>query len=468
MGAEFSESVRASIAGGVWIYLSGLAASLLGFVFWIAMTRLVGVGSVGLASSVVSSSSIASSIVSAGLNLAIVREVAIRGRRALAPSMALTLVLGIASSMVAVPMVLNLGLADPRIVASSSLLAFLTVFSIYALASLIGLEKFRQYFIAVLGGSISKVVVGVALALIGVGFLAPLIGYLTYSLTLLSIALLLLGPNLRHLGEVRLRDLTSLAALAFSNYPFVFSNQLMTMLSIYLFAYIVRKSLSTGIFYVSIMVALSIASIPGSILGAALPIGTRRKADPFAEGLRIGLSIAMPLTVPLIAYPQPLLSAINVRLLEGVDALRILLVSIPPLASLSALINRLNKDKRVAEIAAVGIARLALLTSTIAIFSRLWGLEGAALAFFVSNAALLPYVFVRMPSMVSPFTKLWIMVAATAAATRFLPGHELLIAVVATATSLLLMHFGKVFTVREAISTFRIVLNELRGARGSL
>lgn len=462
MSRGFSESVRASIAGGAWIYLSGLTISLTGFAFWIALTRIVGVSSVGLASTVVSSASIAATLVSAGLNLAIAREVATRGWRAVFSAAVLSVVLSVAAALVAVPMIENLGIGDPAIVAVTSLLAFLTVLSLFALSSLIGFERFRHYFVSALGGSIAKLLVGTLLALMGMTLLAPLVGYLAYPATALVIALAFLLKGIR-VVRIGGRDVVSLASLAFSNYPFVFSNQLMTMLSVYLFAYVVKKSVPTGVFYISMMVALAVASIPSSILGAALPIGARRGTDPFAESLRIGLSVALPIAVPLIAWPQPILATINPRLLEGVNTLRILLLSIVPLSALSALINKLNREGRAKEIALVGISRLALLASSLLIFSKTWGLEGAALAFFVASAAFIPYVFVRMPSTASPLTKIWAAMAATGVATLLAPSHGLAIAVVATVISILMMHFGKVFTLSEALTTARIVLGELRG-----
>ncbi len=101
-------------------------------------------------------------------------------------------------------------------------------------------------------GSIAKIAVGVTLAVAGLGALSPIIGYLAYPLVLLLTTLILLLPVLRRSRNLRpnVAHFKSLVKLSFSNYPYVFSNQLLTMLGVYMFAYLIREAVPTGTLYI--------------------------------------------------------------------------------------------------------------------------------------------------------------------------------------------------------------------------
>ena len=184
--------VEDTVAGGTWIFLSSLTVSLSGFVFWLVVTRLVGAESVGIASVVVSSASIAATLTSAGMNIAVIRESAAKGPRTLSASLLLAVVVGCVAASVSIPLIGGLGYS--YLATYTTLLALLSTVSIALTCSLIGLERFRRHFIAVAAGSTAKLGVGVALAAIGLGFLAPILGFLAYPPTSSIVALAALTP----------------------------------------------------------------------------------------------------------------------------------------------------------------------------------------------------------------------------------------------------------------------------------
>jgi len=65
----------------------------------------------------------------------------------------------------------------------------------------------------------------------------------------------------------------STAALMLSNYPYAFSNQIPTTLSIYLFMLLVGRPISTGTLYIALMIMLAVASVPGSLRGHLYLLG---------------------------------------------------------------------------------------------------------------------------------------------------------------------------------------------------
>lgn len=69
------ESVKAFV-GGSWIVLGNLSVSLTGLLFWLIMPRLIGLRNLGEASEIISAAMLATTLVSAGLPLAVTREVA--------------------------------------------------------------------------------------------------------------------------------------------------------------------------------------------------------------------------------------------------------------------------------------------------------------------------------------------------------------------------------------------------------
>lgn len=452
--------VKVAVAGGTWILLGSISVSLSGFVFWLVITWLVGVESVGVASATVSSSTIAVTLVGAGLNIAVMREVAARGLRAFIAALVLSSIVGLVAGILAVPLIQALGYGDLALIAS--LLAIATAISVAVLSSLIGFERFKDYFQATLIGSVSKLVVGIVFAILGFKFLAPLIGYLAYPVTASLVASAFLASTI-NLKDVRLggKDLKNMAMLALSNYPYMFSNQLLTMLGVYVFAYLVREAIPTGILYIALMIMLSIAMVPGSILSAALPIGTRRNTNPFAESFRIGLALATPIIVAVATASTLILKAVNPELVQGADTLRILLLSIAPLTALTTAITKLNKEGQTKSIAVIGVARLVLLIALLPPLTGMLGIQGAALAFLTTNILLIPLVLRIEPVIAKSLLALWGIHLALALLFYIAPLSELVKAVGALVLAPMLMHVTNTFTLNEFYSTLKVIVNTL-------
>ena len=110
------------------------------------------------------------------------------------------------------------------------------VTSIAGLQALVGLGRFMEYFASTLAASLAKVAVGVGLALLGWGALASLLGYVAYPVvTLLASAYSLSTTYFtRSHGdpggeEFLVSGVLSLLKLTYSNYPFIFSTQILNI-----------------------------------------------------------------------------------------------------------------------------------------------------------------------------------------------------------------------------------------------
>ena len=453
--------VEDAIARGTWIFLGSLAISLTGFVFWLIIARIAGAESVGIASAVVSSSMIAATLVAAGMNVAVVREVAARGVRAFTASLTLASIAGIVASALTIPFIHALGYQDLALIAS--LLAISSTISIALLFSLIGFEKFRSYFLTVLTSSLAKLLIGVVLAILGFKILTPLIGYLSYPIVASIVALILLASSISFRGSKPGREeLKSLAVLTFSNYPYMFSNQLLTMLSVYIFAYLVREAVPTGTLYIALMITLAITAIPNSILSAVLPIETRRNTNPFTESFRIGLALATPVIVAVASAPTLILKTINPELAQGASTLMILLLlSIAPLAALTTAITKSNKEGQVKNIVVIGVSRLILLIVLLPPLTGMLGIQGAALAFLTTNILLIPLALRIEPLITKPLLTLWSIQITLTILLYTTPLNELIKAIGALTLTPILMHTTNIFTISELHNTLKTIISTI-------
>lgn len=459
------EDVRDAVVGGAWIFLGGLVTSLTGFVFVIIVARLVGVDAIGVASMMLSSASIAVTIVSAGLNIAVVREVAAGGLGAVRSALVLGVLLGSLAALISVPLatLIQGGLVSTY----APLMAFLSLLSLVLTSCLWGLELFRYYTLSLVVASVIKLGVASVLALLGFKLLSPILGYLAYPLTSSLIAGSVLLTYVRRLGGGRssgsFRDVIEIIKLSLSNYPYMFSNQLITMLSVYLFAYIIKVAVSTGTLYISLMITLAIASLPGAILSASLPISTKRGSDVFSESFRIGLSLATPITIFISIAAPIILNLINPALLGGVFTLRVLLLAIPPLVALNATLYSLNRLKSLKALAILGITRLAILIAVLVGTVRVWGIVGAAVAFLVANIATLPVAlkFVKYEGMIKNLMINWGLLTALTVPAMLIPTYNgLLTATTATIASVAILHITKVMRVSEVINVAKIIATD--------
>ena len=448
--------VEDTVAGGTWIFLGSLAVSLTGFVFWLVVARVAGVESVGIASAVMSSALMASTLVSAGMNIAVIREVASKGARAFIASLTLASV----ASMVAASLSILLvhGLGYDHLIPIASLLAVSYVLSIPVLYSLIGMERFRSYFTATLAGSIAKLSVGTTLAALGLGALAPLLGYLAHPITASLLALTYLTSLQIPRTRPRREDLRSVAVLTLSNYPFMFSSQLLTMLNIYMYAYLVRETASTGVLYIAMMITLAIMAIPFSFLNAALSVGIRRNVDVYVESLRIGLALTTPVVALVLAMPKTILELINPELISGVNTLRILLLSIIPSSTLMTLITKLNHEGETLKLTVIGTSLLLVLIVLMIPLTKLLRDEGAALAFLAANTLLMLVTIRYLPNAVKNVGILWSTHLSLALLSYLALVNEFFMSIIAVTVSATILLASKIIMLNEINQILKMIL----------
>jgi O-antigen/teichoic acid export membrane protein len=392
------EAVVRAARGGFLILAGGLLASLLGLVYWLIMPRLAGLEAVGKASAVVSAAGVAVALVSSGLPLAALRESA-SGIEGFIASLVAATPLAVAAGLLALLLAYHLSLAA-GLASWAAALAITGIFSAVLLQGIVGLGFFAYYATATFIGSLAKLLVGTALAILGLSVTAVLAGYLTHPITAAAIAgaaaarLVLKRGSRRHAGDNGLLvEVRRVLLLTAGNYPTTLSQQLPLMLNVYLYALLGGTAVKTGALYIALMVSLVIAMIPGSLTTAALPVGeqTGYGGGLIANQLRLGLALAAPLAAAIAAAPYQLLAIIKPQLArEAWQATAILALAAPPVAAVGAAVLELNRQRRPGRIALVGAARLLTLLALLPLLVRRYGVTGAALAFLLANLAAIP------------------------------------------------------------------------------
>ncbi len=449
--------------------------SAAGFILWVIVSRLLGVWVVGVTSAAVSAAGVASTIIAAGLPIAIMREFAAKGLKALPSAAFVTLVLGVASALTATLMVAALPPSFGVPLWVPPALSLMTVTSIAGLQALVGLGRFMEYFASTLAASLAKVAVGVGLALLGWGALAPLLGYVAYPVvTLLASAYFLSTTYFtRSHGdpggeEFLVSGVLSLLKLTYSNYPFIFSTQILNMLSVYFFAVLTGKAVDTGTLYLSLMIVLILNAIVGSALNASLSVSLRRGMDSFAETLRLALAIAAPLATAVSVAPLLPLHLINPALIKGESTLTILTLTIPPTAVATAALMKANKEGDHETIAALGITRLITLLTLLPPLARAAGTDGVALAYLAANITPLPIAVRKTPGTLKPLLVTWgtqttLTLIALILTPNPTPTQAVIIAVTAAVITLAATHITKTVNLREVASIITTIAKKATG-----
>lgn len=458
-------SVEETIAGGTWILLGNLAISLSGFVYWLLAARLFSAYSLGVAASIVSAAMVANALLCSGMNIAIMREVARLGPRGVASSMIFATLLGAASALLA--MVLARILGYPGLELPAAGFAGLSTVSLATLFILVGLRRFRSYFLAVLSGVIAKLGSLVVLWLLGIAAaLAIVVGYVMYPAAAMVVALILVAPMLAEagIGEA-LENVRSVALLSFSNYPYAFAQQLITVLGVYIFALVVGRPVDTGGLYISLMIVLAVAGIAGAFLSASLPVSMKLGGSPFEAAARLGVAICTALALVISFSAAKLLGILNPQLAPSAPILRILAISIPSLVILVAGIMKLNCVGNVKSIAAIGILRLVTLVALVIPLLKAAGVQGVAYAYLASAFAPLPIALKSLENR-RTLAYLWLVCSVSLAIAAII-GDNLVLAMVAPVLLLVALHVIHAANLSEYLVALRTILRELGRVKSS-
>jgi len=389
--------VGRAFRGGFWLTLSTVVGQLTGFIFWLLVSPIVGVEALGIASAVASLAGLVSGLVSLGIGAGVSRFVGLCmsshdyscASRYFSSAFAFSAAVYTSASAVLVA----LPKLAPGFAGFTQEMAFFS--ALFVLASLTGvteallsaLIRTEPVFYARLLGNTVKVVLGVALALAGVGWRGVVAAYLASSWLVLLFELLYTYRFI-NLGEAGLRYVSELLKAGLTSWlpgAVVLLGQALGVLTVFA----VSGDAETGLYYVASMIAGLVQALATSVSGLMLPIlssmrdGRKRAAS---EALRVSLAISMPAAAFVAFYPWLPLSLLGSRYVEASPMLVALLAGTPLLIAYSVEVSLLYAYGRYVDVLLAGFAQSIPRLILYQILVDRFGGLGAAAAYTAGSA----------------------------------------------------------------------------------
>ncbi len=314
---EFTSVVRSSL----WVYLSSLSNSILGFLFWLLISTASGPSVIGYVSATSSMALLISSVLNLGIPRGMVKWVGEyserdpeEARKYFWTSLTFLFLIYLLPSLA----ILYLGSSgynflnyEPTSLIFISLLLLISLSGVFA-SMFVALMRTFPYFVAVLIGNIAKLSVGISLLYLGLGWVGAMIGYMMSGLTIDSIGLIYAFSKLGtpHVGISHLKDLVRAGVPSWLPGMIIVLGQQLAVI----FAFSYLGAFDTGRFYIAMAASGFVVGIGGSIQQIMLPYlsgledGRKRAAW---RGLKVGLGFTLPLAVSISLFPDYLLGLLG-------------------------------------------------------------------------------------------------------------------------------------------------------------
>ena len=379
------------VGEGFWLSVGGIATTGIGFIFWMLLGAIVGSSPVGYATTAISIASLIAGVLNMGLRYAVLREVPVHRTEAFSAAIFLSIIFGIAGSSL-LPIFSNLYEGFSPYIGLTYFLTLALLIGIPAAHSLIALQKARSYTILAVGSSLIRIPSALLFVSMGFGGFGLALSFFIHTLsgTILCTAYVIFIIGL---SRPTVRSITRVLRVGVANYPLTISTILVSS-SIVTLGLLTRDPSEVGIFYISLGLGTASGMFAHNIATVALPVlsGNNKIGHEFTnDALRLGLALTIPLTALLVLLPGPILSLIGPDFASRPIPLSIIALGMLFMGTLLVCISRLNSEKLYNKVALLGITQLVTLLSTLTVLTPLIGMEGAALAFTLSNVT--PLIF---------------------------------------------------------------------------
>ncbi|MCD6369414.1 MAG: hypothetical protein J7L38_06430 [Thermoproteales archaeon] len=388
MGGKFS--IRRVVRGGFWLYATSLTGSILGFLYWLVISKFTEPETLGYATTTTSIASLLTGVFSLGVARGMQRFIGIYlGRRNLdkvaeylwsAFTFYACVYSLIAVSLASISF-FNIGL-DPYMLILAALMIVGgagVAFNSFLIAIL---RTDINFLVSLVAGSL-KFIVGVSLVIAGWGWVGATIGYLVASWT----SLFLNGFFVyRFIGKQpffsfdALKDSIIAGVAGWAPGVIVLVGQQVGLLTVFG----VSGALESGLYYVATAISSVVLVFATSMLGLLFPVLSgmtdgRKRAT--ARVLKISLAACSPAVAFTVVYPWLPLGLLGPNYIQASAMLQLLVVAVIPLAITSAVNSLVYAYGDYLKVFVIGsmqnIPRLALYSFLVPFLGGL----GAALSF---------------------------------------------------------------------------------------
>ena len=305
------------VGQGVLLFIDQILIAATNWIFWLIISKFTHVSEIGQATVIYSLVLLFSTISQLGLEYPLLKK-SVSHRSSILIS---ALVVETIITIVLIPVLYYIGSTNAYHALASSYtwitigLFVFTSIGFVARFALLGISDARSILIWDIIGTASKFILGFALVFIGLGAFGILLSFLFYSLviTIATLSLSIKKFGITKYNEIHWHSDTFLQLIreAFINTPAKFSRILILSLSVVLLGFFGASDAGIGVFYMTMMISIVIASLASSISYTVIPASSLAKSDLTEGSLRIVLSLTSPLITALAVAPVYILSMLG-------------------------------------------------------------------------------------------------------------------------------------------------------------
>ena len=381
------------VGQGALLFIDQILIAATNWIFWLIISKFTYASEIGQATVVYSLVLLFSTLSQLGLEYPLLKKSLSQRSSILISALAIETII----TIVLIPILYYIGSTNAYHSFASgytwitiSLLVLMSI-GFVARFALLGISDARSILIWDIIGTASKFVLGIGLVFIGLGAFGILLSFLVYS-TVITIATLILA--LKKFGITRYNEIhwhsdrfLQVIREALINTPAKFSRIVILSLSIVLLGFFGISDAEIGIFYMTMMISIVIASLASSISYTVIPASSLAKSDLTNGSLRIGLSFTSPLISALAIAPVYILSMLGPEYTSGGSALFMLSIGILPSIIVMNSISKFNNSNESRKIVATGSIQVAAFLILFITFVPIYGIFGAAVSIFVAYLA---------------------------------------------------------------------------------
>ena len=385
------------IRGGFWFYLSNVVVSVMGFIYWMAISIIAGPSVLGYTSAIVSLSFLLNGIAGLGVNYGLQRFLGLSyGSKNIVAlkkyfwsTFYVSMVIyGIVSIVLFILGVY--GYLLPGFTREMTILASVMVFlgvNIVFQSFYVGIVKTHILTLVNLVGNSIRLFLGIFLVYLGFSWIGATLGYIATLLVGVVIGLAYVmyilgrptGFSLSCVKDVYVAGLASWI-------PFVImiAGQWFGVLSVFGYTGVVE----TGVYYISFTIANFVIFIGASMVQLLLPVlsgmvdGRKRLASWV---MKISIVLVSPLSMFLVFYPETVLGLLGEKYVGGASLLSILVLSGIPIVATLAINNLVYAYGMYSRVLGIGLAQNIPRLLLYLLLTPVYGGYGAAIAYTIGS-----------------------------------------------------------------------------------
>jgi O-antigen/teichoic acid export membrane protein len=381
------------VGQGALLFIDQILIAGTNWIFWLIISKLTDASEIGQATVIYSFALLFATLAQLGLEYPLLKKSMSQGSSILVYALAIETMI----TLILVPILyfivsssINQSIASAYTWIGLSLFV-LTSIGFVAKFSLLGISDARNVLIWDIMGTASKFVLGIGLVYMGWGAFGILVSFVIYSLVItaatLALSLKKIGRREQKYIEWHWDELLQVIREALMNTPAKFSRLVILSLSIVMLGFFGISDAEIGIFYMTMMISIVIASLASSISYTVIPASSQAKTDLTEGSLRIGLSFTSPLITALAVAPAYILSLLGQEYTLGGASLFMLSIGILPSIIVMNSVSKFNNSNESQKIIVMGSVQVAAFLILFVVLVPAYGIFGAAVSIFIAYLA---------------------------------------------------------------------------------